>query len=169
MSPRLLACALVLVLATQFGTTATHQVPDSCPVTKANQTSRFVPPSPYPKKTFPGNFWLGTDKLWTSLPKDGAWWGLRGYTTDDPTFRQKLFWWRAGYDWDTDRKPKLMVTGRRLDAPARPLHVDEPNSGTVHLNGSMIVTGVNFPTRGCWEVTGRYSGDELTFVVWLGE
>jgi hypothetical protein len=32
-----------------------------------------------------------------------------------------------------------------------------------------MVTGVNFPTLGCWEVTGDYHGDNLTFVVWVGQ
>jgi hypothetical protein len=29
------------------------------------------------------------------------------------------------------------------------------------------VTGVNFPTLGCWELTADYQGDRLTFVVWV--
>jgi hypothetical protein len=31
------------------------------------------------------------------------------------------------------------------------------------------VTGINFPTIGCWEITGRYENDALTFVVWVRE
>lgn len=169
MSLRLVACSLLLFLTPQPGTAATKEVPASCPVTRPDQTGLFVPPSPYSRKTSPGSFWFGTDKLWTSLPRDGAWRGLRGYTPDDPTFRQKLFWWRQGYDWDTDRRPQLTVRGRRLDAPAPPLHVDEPNGGWVHLEQPFIVVGFNFPTLGCWEVTGRYRDDELTFVVWVAQ
>jgi hypothetical protein len=29
------------------------------------------------------------------------------------------------------------------------------------------MTGINFPTVGCWEITGRYESDELTFIVWV--
>jgi hypothetical protein len=31
------------------------------------------------------------------------------------------------------------------------------------------MTGINFPTTGCWEITGRYESDEVTFVVWVGQ
>jgi hypothetical protein len=32
-----------------------------------------------------------------------------------------------------------------------------------------MVVGINLPTLGCWEITGHYEGDELTFVVWVAE
>ena len=28
-----------------------------------------------------------------------------------------------------------------------------------------MMTGIDFPNAGCWEVTGRYLGEELRFVV----
>jgi hypothetical protein len=85
-------------------------------------------------------------------------------TPNDPTFRQKMQWWRQGYDFRGEPIPKLKVTGRRLDAPAPPLITEVSNvSGS---KPSMMV-GMNFPTVGCWEITGRYEDDELTFVVWV--
>jgi hypothetical protein len=30
------------------------------------------------------------------------------------------------------------------------------------------MVGVDFPTLGCWEITGRYAEAELSFVVWVG-
>lgn len=32
--------------------------------------------------------------------------------------------------------------------------------------GAML-TGVHVPTPGCWEITGDYEGDKLSFVVWV--
>jgi hypothetical protein len=32
-----------------------------------------------------------------------------------------------------------------------------------------LVVGINFPTLGCWEITGRYRDDTLTFVVWVAK
>ena len=29
------------------------------------------------------------------------------------------------------------------------------------------MTDINFPTAGCWQITGRYNDHELTFVVWV--
>jgi hypothetical protein len=30
-----------------------------------------------------------------------------------------------------------------------------------------MVSGINFPTFGCWEIKDQYQDDELTFVVWV--
>jgi hypothetical protein len=30
-----------------------------------------------------------------------------------------------------------------------------------------MVTGVYVPTPGCWEITGEYNGQQLSFVVWV--
>jgi hypothetical protein len=61
----------------------------------------------------------------------------------------------------------LKVTGRRLDAPALRLAADRASDGWVHPDQPFMVVGINFPTLGCWEVTGRYRHQELTFVVWV--
>ncbi len=100
---------------------------------------------------------------------DGTWGGLPHYTPDDPTFRQKLIWGREGYDWHTEPQPKLTVTGRRLDSPAPPLAADQANNGWVQQDQPFIVVGINFPTLGCWEITGHYDADQLTFVVWVAK
>ena len=146
--------------------TMPSDAPKTCPISKP-PVRPFVPPSPYLAKTSPGHFWFGTVKLWTSLPADGIWRGLPHYRSD-PTFRQKLFFWREGYNWRTESPPHLIVTGRRLDASAPPLAFACANAGWGDdKEHPFMVTGVNFPTLGCWEVTGDYDGDKLTFVVWL--
>jgi hypothetical protein len=91
---------------------------------------------------------------------------LGHYTPDDPTFRQKLFFWRQGYDPRTEGS-KLKITGRRIDSPAPPLLVDDSTNGGWTKDDSFIVAGINFPTTGCWEITGHYENDEVTFVVWV--
>jgi hypothetical protein len=74
-----------------------YGVPDTCPVTKPYDRP-FVSPFWKPEKQPQDGFWFGTDRLWTRLPTNGTWRGLPHYTPDDPRFRQKLFFWRAGYD-----------------------------------------------------------------------
>ena len=139
--------------------------PDSCPVTKA-ATHPFVPPPPHPAKPSVSSFWFGTERLWTSLPVSGTW-RLGHYTPDDPTFRQKLFFWRQGFNPHTDLQPRLTVSGKRIDTKAPPLQADGPGNNGWTNDDQFIVTGINFPTAGCWEVTGHYGQDELTFVVWV--
>jgi hypothetical protein len=137
-------------------------VPTTCPVTKPSD-QLLVPPYPYPATPYPGGSWFGTDRLWIAGPPI-VWKGLPHYTPNDPTFRQKMQWWRQGYDFRTEPIPKLKVTGRRLDAPAPPLITEVSN--VAGSKPSMMV-GMNFPTLGCWEITGRHEDDELTFVVWV--
>jgi Sel1 repeat len=156
----LLVLWLLLLSQVSFGQTQSIKkpgVPETCRVTKASDQP-FVPPSPYPNKPSSSGFWFGTDRLWTALPVNGEWTG----------FRQKMSWWRHGYDWRAEPKPKLTVTGRRLDFPAPPLAVDQASS--VNVTGTRpayMMVGINFPTVGCWEISGHYEDDELTVVVYL--
>jgi hypothetical protein len=161
--PRL-CILLILFLCGCAGTTRTVDLAQACAVkTPADQP--FVPPSPYPATPSEGSFWLGTNLLWTALPVDGTWKSLPHYTPTDPTFRQKIFWWRQGYDPNTEPQPNLTVTGRRLDFPAPPLLSDPATNGWVQPDQPFMLVGVNFPTLGCWEITGHYRDQELTFVM----
>jgi hypothetical protein len=163
-----LLCLVCLSSLSRSQDRLTGAVPKTCPVTKpANRP--FVPPSPYPPKRSRGQFWFGTDRLWTALPETGAWIGLGHYTLSDPTFRQKLFFWRQGYEAHAARQPELTISGRRIDVPAPPLQTDGPGTGSWTADDQFLVAGINFPTLGCWEITARFENDELTFVAWLGK
>jgi len=142
----------------------TPVAPDSCPVTKPSERP-FVPPSLHFTKLAADRFWFGTDRLWTILPLNGTL-GLGHYTSSDPTFREKLPFWRQGYDPHAEPRPNLTVSGKRIDAIAPPLQTDGKGNGSWTKNDQFIMTGINFPTAGCWQITGRYNDDELTFVVW---
>ena len=164
MFPRLLAllCLLFLSQASptqESGTAKPARVPETCPVTNPSDKP-FVPPYPYPAEPRLGGFWFGSDGLWIIPPAEGEWRGLR----------QKMGWWRAGYDWRKEPTPKLKVTGRRLDSQAPPLDVDGPNA--VGVSGpprNYMMVGLTFPTPGCWEIMGHDENDELTFVVWVAK
>jgi hypothetical protein len=154
------------ILAQQSGTTKLDGVPETCPVTKPYQTSLFVPPPPYPVKAGNGRFWFGTDRLWTSLPVNGMWKLLQDTNSAHPTFVEKVFWWRQGYDGRAEPRPKLIVRGKRIDSVAAPLEVSRPTTAIMERGSAMLV-GVGFPTDGCWQIMGRYGDDELTFVAWV--
>ena len=150
-------------------TAETGKIPDNppsaCPITKP-PAQPFIPPAPYPAKADPPCFWFGTEKLWTILSSDGTWRGLPHYTPGDPAFRQKLFWWRRGYDVRTEPQPKLTVTGMRLDSSAPPVFLaDHASNGWQQEDQPFIVVGINLPTLGCWKITGHYEHEELSFVV----
>jgi len=164
----LLLLCLLIVSAVSLGQDQpnTPVVPDTCPVTKPAEKP-FVPSAPHPPEPPRDEFWFGTDKLWTALPTTGTWYGLPHFTPDDPTFRQKLGFWRQGYDPRSEPQPNLTVKGKRLDSSAAPLKSDDHANGGWTADDQFIITGINFPTIGCWEITANYQNDRLTFVVWV--
>jgi len=143
---------------------AKDKVPESCPITKP-PTHPFVPPSPYPNETGPDGFWIGTNKLWIGLRRDGTWEKLPQWP--DGTFRQKLFWWHEGYNARRDPRPNLKVTGKRLDSPAPPIQSEASNGWTSDADHPFIVNGINLPSFGCWRITGHFEDAELSFIVWV--
>jgi hypothetical protein len=142
----------------------TESAPSACPVTKPS-SQVFVPPAPFPAQSpYAGEFWYGTRQLWTMLDASGEWTALPQSAAG---FTQKILYWREGYDWLREPTPLLTVTGKRLDAPAPPLVASQASNGFQDQVKSFMVVGVNVPTEGCWEITGRTGDQELRFVVWV--
>jgi VWFA-related protein len=135
----------------------------SCPATVPG-ANRFVPPAPYPAvPSFRDLFWHGTSSLWTMLPANGQWKSLpRGAEG----YRQKVFVWRPGYDGRTEQWPRLTITGRRIDgAGGAVVTEDATNAHSRDLGGWAMLTTVELPEYGCWELTAHYADTSLTFVV----
>lgn len=142
---------------------ADEQVPSDCPVTRPPDPP-FVPPAPHRAKET-GRFWLGTNALWTSLAEDGVW---RGIVSPSGT-RNKFWWWRDGWKWNTDElanDPGLIVTARRIDAEAPPAPVSPVTNGGLSTGWAMLLM-LELPTSGCWEITGNYRSEHLSMVVWV--
>src|SRR6516164_5603770 len=144
-------------------------VPKTCPIAKP-PARPFIPPPPYPPTAGHECFWFGTEKLWTQLRGDGIWKGLPHYTPDDPTFRQKLFWWRQGYEVSAEPQPKLRITGKRLDTSGPTLLLaDHGSNGWQQQDQPFMVVGINLPTLGCWEIKGQYHDAQVTYIVWVAQ
>ena len=130
--------------------------PFICPVTEPNGA-----PHPDPQAdgdAVPGGY--GNEALWTNLwnwGEDGVFLPPGdGHIGADGSFNGlKWGWWRHV-------PGELVIEGRRLDASAPPLRAHIPDGyGDLGLQ----VTGITFPTIGCWEVTGRLGDASLTFVI----
>ncbi len=80
--------------------------------------------------------------------------GERATINEDGSIDAKFGWWRAG-------SGRIRISGRRLDAHAPPLRAHVPAG----YSRGFQATGLNFPTTGCWRVTGRYAGASLTFTM----
>jgi hypothetical protein len=95
---------------------------------------------------------LKSDGVWAALPHR------------DEGYSQKVFWWSQDYSIEQEPVPALAVTGRRLDDGASTLIASEATNAQGDFGAAMLV-GVVIPTSGCWEITGSYRGNELSFVV----
>jgi len=138
--------------------------PADCPVTIPGASS-FEAPEPYSAVApWPGIFWYGTEHLWTALQTNGVWEGLpknpEGYT-------QKIMWWSSLYVLKDELEPALVVSAQRLDGEAPPFKFHGATNAFAKDIGDAMLTGVDLPTEGCWEVTGQYKKSSLTFVVWI--
>lgn len=149
--------ALALVLSADLP----YQSAKTCPITQA-PILPFVPPAPYPIEP-PEGFWHGTAALWTRLDAEGRW-QLGGPNQ----LTQKVFWWYPGFDGAREWSPDFTLTARRLDTgQSKVLSRKATNAFVASFGGSTILTGVKMPSAGCWEVTGEYRGNTLSFVVWV--
>ncbi|WP_374687974.1 hypothetical protein [Promineifilum sp.] len=137
--------------------------PANCPITQP-QDPPFVPPAPYAPEAPYGEFWYGTNELWTMLYPDGHWHGL---PSNEHGYGQKVLWWREGYDMTTEQQPQITVSGRRLDGDAPTFEQTGGTNGYHADVGQFMLTGVAVPTAGCWEIIGHYRDATLTFVVWV--
>jgi len=138
--------------------------PENCPVTLPGKVT-FKAPEPHSADApWDGFFWYGSESLWTALRTDGVWAELPpnpdGYT-------QKIMWWSDLYVLKDELQPALVVTGERLDAEAPPLKFYGATNAFADDIGDAILIGVDFPTLGCWMITGQYKDAELSFVVWI--
>jgi hypothetical protein len=132
----------------------------ACPVTIAQATPFAVPSVPSPTR-----FWFGDESLAVLLSTNAAWHGMGSRNR----YRDKLFWRRRGYHGATEQRPKLTVTGRRLDGEAPAARASRAtNAHHPDFGGWAMLVMMEFPTAGCWEVTGEYRGEKLAFVVQVG-
>jgi hypothetical protein len=156
---------IVFALAAGFVQLSTAGDREGCPVTKAPDPP-FVPPLPYRAGTGNVRFLYGTPSLWSVVYPRWQMHGFRG---------SKLPFFRQGYDSRNERNPDLTVVARRLDGPSQTVRPARANMASVdgRIEGMFMVTGLEIPVAGCWEIAARYapSPDEairtLTYTVWV--
>lgn len=138
--------------------------PAACPITQPPDPA-FTPPEPYPAVAPYGEFWYGTNELWTMLFPDGRWYAL---PHDEHGYGQKVFLWREGYDMTEENQPQITMSGRRLDDDGQTFVGETGGTNGYHADmGEFMLTGVSVPTAGCWELTAHYRDATLSFVVWV--
>ena len=142
-------------------------IPASCPVT-TRPARPFIPPPEYRRTELPEHlFFIGTNELFTSIHEPMIWY-WRPHSSG-LILTEKVFWYRQDYDWRQEPIPKIKVTGKRIDGPAPPLELPygRPTHAIFSPDFSSMLTGVYVPVPGCWEITGDYEGNKVSFVVWV--
>jgi hypothetical protein len=107
----------------------------------------------------PGDY--GNDALWTTLVMWSEHPGIVDVDTghlapDGSATDLKWAWWRFA-------PGTLTIEGWRLDGPADPLIADVPEG--YGAGAGFQVSGLTFPSAGCWEIVGSVGDAELAFIV----
>jgi hypothetical protein len=138
---------------------AKSAVPESCPVTVESEP-RFVPRG---SNDVAGDaFWHGNGRLAVYLNP-----AARLFVHNK---RQKMVWYRdRDALHDGNWTAPLAISGHRFnssDDDEAPY--TEGPSPSLFENGFAIIGNIIvFPTKGCWQVSGNYEADYLSFVVWV--
>jgi hypothetical protein len=180
MKQRIVAAAITVALLSGCGLVAGHQSSagrptpsattrdfDGCPLT-IPVGSGFVPPDPYPPEPPFEQVWYGTPELWTLLDSNGQVWRNLP-TAEDGRVADKTLWFSESFstapDEDFSGDADITVTAVPLDGSA-PKVVEE--RGVSSFNRDMknfMLVGLVLPEPGCWLVTARYEGAELSYVL----
>lgn len=115
------------------------------------------------EKLPPMDTWYGSEALAVALKPDGVWKGMG----PEDNYRDKLAWWSYGYDGSREPKPALIVTAKRLDKAGPPVNVRQVTNAS-YAGGWTMLHLIEFPSQGCWEITGTYQGQTLSFIVEVG-
>jgi hypothetical protein len=118
----------------------------TCPLTLPNGS---MPPADHDVGANHGN-----GELWTTMWPHNVVIATPDYINADGSVGMKWPWWRG-------TRGKLTISGRRLDGNALPLTAGIPEG---YGATGFQVSGILFPTEGCWEVTGTVGEARLTFV-----
>ena len=149
---RPLTLSLVQVAAL-LAVPATAQESAGCPKT--------VPADDLLGEPFPSSdHWYGSESLAVILRPDGIWRSMG----PQHNYRDKLFWWSLGFKPGSESH--LEVSAKKLDGTGATADISPPtNAHAPDLGGWTMLVAVEFPSPGCWEITGRYLGQTLSFVV----
>lgn len=136
-----------------------------CPVTLPAESPVTAPHAK-------GGGLFGSDALAVHLPRNGKWRGLGSQYN----YRDKLWFWRLGYEAAAETRPNLVLKGVKLPDSVGAETIEVRNATNAFGMGDTwqeMLMLVEFPSAGCWRLTATYvlPGVErnLSFVVDVGD
>jgi hypothetical protein len=147
------AAAVVVALGTGGSTPSVHT---EGPASESRNGFCNQIPLPVTRADVPADVaqWSGD----TEVIGSGALWTIRWAAAVAPI--QLNGGWYLKFPWYPRPTGLPVITGRRLDGPGT-FHADV-NPAT-DSRGTWAVSGLNFSAAGCWQITARYAGSEITF------
>ena len=157
MRSRILLFAIMLALPVGAPRASFADSNSTCAVTKAPDPPFIPPPQWKAESSRDGQyFFFGTPGLWALVHIH---WRLHLDGTKLPYFSEH-------YDWKNEGDPRMVVLARRLDAPGGLVWADWVNGASPSFRPpepmdptkpGFMVTSLQLPTAGCWEITARYA------------
>jgi len=117
-----------------------------------------------PNSPFNGFHWYGSGKkLAASAPVDGIW-----YTTHpDHLISVKLWWWSDEYrlGMESELSVKIVSLQGKPQAPSFGRATNGYQESLRDTGPWAMLVGIDFPESGCWQITGQFRNETLSFVV----
>lgn len=154
---RIRCASLLKIIIAAAGLTSSLSFAD-CSVSTPNRTQ----PSGAITFSAAGFGWFGNESLAAVIPADGRWTGMGA-----PRFGDKFWWWKRGYEAQSEPLPPLTETATLVDNPSISTTPFVTNAYGKGWNA--ILVGMTFPKPGCWRVHGASGQDSLEIVLYVGE
>ncbi len=145
--------ALVLSGCASISEWRTARAAAACQVTQPEWLTPPLDSAVLSEQPVPDYYVTNADQ---SIIAGAWWWEDADYPLEAGERGNKVGWFRPD-------GAELTITGRRIDRKAPPMKADIPCCYPTRLQ----VSGLYFPTEGCWEITAVAADSELTFTVWV--
>ena len=104
------------------------------------------------------------DGIWVSIPEDGV---LELSAERTVTFGDLEGWRTETFTWlrEDGVEGFVVVSGERLDKPSNFQPQTPLSPQRQYVQVGTVRTGIAFPDKGCWEVTGTVGDHSITWVM----
>ena len=107
--------------------------------------------------------WFGSEELAALIPQNGQWISMG----KQHNYRNKFWWWHNGYNADSRSEEFLILEVKNIET-GESYTVDNATNartGSDDYEWNSMLIGLEFPSSGCWKITGKHNDQELDIIV----
>jgi len=103
--------------------------------------------------------WFGSEKLAALIPHNGRWVGMG----KEHGYRDKFWWWHSGFDARSRSEEFLSLTVENLESGETFTlnNATNASTGSDNYEWNSMLFGMEFPSAGCWQITGIHKEQNL--------